>query len=187
VVVNEIPTLVRNQSLRIGSKIAGKAVSSTGTLLISHGIANSKRTPRANRYESVTKKSVRAKGGSLQKNTVYLSSNSRRANRQIHRTRYNRPGPRGQASIKSGIALRGVGRALPLLAVGYIGYDLARGETPAATSTPDYIWFGQSDVEGVASAGQSTYGRFQQNNSMAGRLVKTAAITGITWSLGLLA
>ena len=129
-----IPTIVRNQGIRLGSKISGKALSSSGTSLIGYGLAQ-RRTPQPiRRFESVTKKSVRSKGGRIQKGTTYLSSNRQRADRQLHKTRYpNRPSravARSNLAIRGGVALRGAGKALPVLAVGYIGLDLLRGRTP---------------------------------------------------------
>lgn len=128
-----IPTIVRNQGIRLGSKISGKALSSSGTSLIGYGLAQ-RRTPNPiRRFESVTKKSVRSKGGQTQKGTTYLSSNRRRADRQLHKSRY--PNRRlaaapGTNAIRGGVLLRGAGKAVPVLAVGYIGWELANGRTP---------------------------------------------------------
>lgn len=148
----EIPGIVRNQGLRLGAEIGGKALSHSGTALIGYGVAQRRHPIRPRRYESVTKKQVRSKGGRVQKGTTYLPGNSRAQSRQLHRTRYNRPSPRGSNTIRSGVALRGAGRALPILAVGYIGYDLSRGKTP------------ETDMDLVRSFGDPKSGRARRDS-----------------------
>lgn len=163
---SEIPTILRNQGIRLGSKISGKALSASGTSLIGYGAAQRGTPTPIVRYESVTKKSVRAKGGTIQKGTRYLPPNSRpwAQNRQLHKQRYNRTASvPGSKAVKSGIALKGVGKALPVLAVGFIGYDLYHGRNPA-TNMDEVISAGGSlktspgEVWSFAKDKHSAYG-----------------------------
>ncbi len=126
----EIHPLIRNQVVRVGAKIGSKTLSYAGSSLIGHGVAQRSLPSPISRYESVTKRSVIAKGGTVQQGTKYLPPNSmpRQQNRQLHKHRYNRTAPvRGTRAINTGIALRGAGRLLPVLAWGSIGWDLYHG------------------------------------------------------------
>lgn len=158
----EVPTILRNQVITFGSKISGKALSSSGTSLIGYGVAQ-RNTPRpVRRYESVTKKSVLAKEGQLQKGTRYLPGSPRAANRQLHHSRYNRPVAKGSNTIRSGIALKGAGKLLPVLAVGFIGWDIYNG-----TYQPTTIEQDMDSIQGFTQDETSTL--WSQSRDIASR------------------
>lgn len=184
---SEIPTILRNQGIRLGSQISGKALSASGTSLIGYGVAQRGTPTPIVRYESVTKKSVRAKGGTIQKGTRYLPPNSRPGaqNRQLHKHRYNRTASvPGSKAVKSGIALKGVGKALPVLAVGFIGYDLYHGRNPA-TNMDEVISAGGSmktspgEVWSFAKDKHSAYGE-----SSLATIVFAAQVASTFWGVG---
>jgi hypothetical protein len=91
---------------------------------------------------------------------------------------------RGSKAIKSGIALKGAGKALPVLAVGFIGYDLYHGRNPA-TNMDDVISTGGSmktspgEVWSFAKDRHSAYGE-----SSLATIVFAANVASAFWGLG---
>lgn len=180
-----IPSIVQNQGIRLGAEISGKALSSAGTSLIGYGAAQHRLHNRHTRYESVTKKSVRSKGGRLQKGTTYLPRSSRAQSRQLHRTRYNRSsGHRGTKYVKSGMGIKGLGKAVPVLAYGYIGYSLLQGENPGVRD-PRYehdIFGAQAIADSATNLGSYGYQQYQDmqesNLATGAKLVSDAVFVG---------
>ena len=123
----EIPRILRNQGIRIGSAYAGTSLSAAGgTIALSGARARSQPYTKVTRYESVRKSQLRAKGLKPEKGVSYLPEKDSKVNRW-HEKRLNQKAKTmrrpGLIRIRMGSTMVVAGRLLPVLAVGYIAYE----------------------------------------------------------------
>ncbi|MDB2389574.1 hypothetical protein N9W02_04120 [Flavobacteriaceae bacterium] len=124
----QVPRIVRNQGIRFGSAAAGQALTAAGgTVALSGAAARSQPYSKVTRYESVRKSQLRAKGLKPQKGVSYLPEKDSKVNRW-HEKRLNRKAKTmrrpGLIRIRMGSTMMVAGRLLPVLAVGYLAYEL---------------------------------------------------------------
>ena len=129
----QVPNLLRRQGIRLGSTVAGQALSISGGAITARGMALSRTTSERNVRKSsvVTKKQAmtaeRAGGAKYQPRKYdYRPERSSSAQRWLKR-RYNpKPTrvPRGTLHIRAGSTMMVTGRLVPVLAVGYLAYEL---------------------------------------------------------------
>ena len=122
--------VIRNQILTRSAPIAGRGLIAIGAAAVAIGTRRSRRKQK--RFSVIDKKTAR-KTGQYRRDTVYYKRKTltNRAldigqQEKIVARRNARP-PRSSRALKAGgAALMIGGKALPILAYGYIGYDLYR-------------------------------------------------------------
>lgn len=129
----KVPNILRRQGIRFGSTVAGQALSVSGGAITARGLALSRTTSERNVRKSsvVTKKQARTaeRAGGAKYNPAkydYRPERSSSAQRWLKR-RYNpKPTrvPRGTLHIRTGSTMMVAGRLVPVLAVGYLAYEL---------------------------------------------------------------
>ena len=124
----KVPRILRNQSLRLGSAYAGKAITTAGgAVALSGARARTKPRSQVTRYESVRKSQLRFKGLKPQKGVSYLPEKDSKVNRW-HEKRLNskakKPRIPGRIRIGMGSTMMVAGRATPYLMVGYLAYEM---------------------------------------------------------------
>ena len=124
----KVPRILRNQSLRLGSAYAGKAISTGGgAIALSGARARTKPRSQVTRYESVRKSQLRSKGLKPQRGVSYLPEKDSKVNRW-HEKRLNskskKPRTPGRIRIGMGSTMMVAGRAVPYLMVGYLAYEM---------------------------------------------------------------
>jgi len=123
----QVPRIVRNQGLRIGSAYAGQALTAAGgTVALSGARARSQPYSKVTKYESVRKSQLRSKGLKPQRGVSYLPEKDSKVNRW-HSKRLNQKAKTfrrpGLIRVRMGSTMMVAGRLLPVLAVGYIAYE----------------------------------------------------------------
>lgn len=134
---------MRNQGIRLGAAAIGKALTTTGAATVAYG-ANVYRKPSTTRTDlfitrkDLKKKVTRSEFKELKKRHRFMPSNDRRQQRWVEKSvrrqgvAVDTPKARGRTIMRTGTTMIGVGRALPVMAVGWVVTDAAlraaRGE-----------------------------------------------------------
>ena len=124
----EVPRILRNQGIRLGSAYAGQTVSTVGAAVTASGtLARNASTGKPVRYESVKKSTLRSKGYTPERGVSYLPERDSSHNRWHEKrlSRKNKPARTpGTLRIRMGTTMMVAGRLLPVIAIGYIAYEV---------------------------------------------------------------
>ena len=164
----KVPRLLRNQGIRHGSAYAGQALYTAGGAITARGLHLSRTQTNVKRRKSsvVTRQQARTAermGGQKYNPSKYdyRPERSSSAQRWLKR-RYNpKPTrvPRGTLHIRAGSTMMVAGRLIPVLAVGYIAYELLPESQKSKILDTDVGGGGslRERVEGPISFGVDVY------------------------------
>ena len=123
----EIPSILRRQGIRYGSTIAGQALSTAGVATTLSGVrASRESTGKSVRYSTITREQARLSKTGIEPNTRYRPSGDAASNRYMSR-RLRRTAVTqkpGVMRIRMGSTMMVAGKVVPVLAVGYLAYEL---------------------------------------------------------------
>ena len=149
-------TILRNQVITRSAPIAGRAITVTGAAVMARGVylRSQPVSPKKARFSVITEKTARTTGqrrpdtayykrGTLLRRSTDIGEQEKR----VARKNELRQRPKGRTHIRLGSTMMVAGRALPVLAYGYVGIDMIRrqraGEKVEVKKETESLIFGQ--------------------------------------------